>query len=120
MSALSDYHITHCWFIDINIDAGEVGLTVTYSMMLMGLFQWMIRQSTEVENLMTSVERVSIILSSVTTITHPMFCPTIDTIAYPGLVQLLFRIEYFGPDTLAFYVSVTNTQYSQRKEQIRS
>ncbi|XP_041354291.1 ATP-binding cassette sub-family C member 4-like [Gigantopelta aegis] len=41
-----------------NLDAGLVGLSVTYAMTLMGLFQWGVRQSAEVENQMISVERV--------------------------------------------------------------
>uniref|UniRef100_H2YL88 ATP-binding cassette sub-family C member 7 n=1 Tax=Ciona savignyi TaxID=51511 RepID=H2YL88_CIOSA len=35
-----------------------VGLTLTYAILLMGMFQWGTRQSAEVENLMTSVERI--------------------------------------------------------------
>ncbi|XP_078402042.1 ATP-binding cassette sub-family C member 4 isoform X2 [Cetorhinus maximus] len=38
--------------------AGQVGLALSYAITLMGMFQWGVRQSTEVENLMTSVERV--------------------------------------------------------------
>ena len=33
-----------------DLDAGLVGLSVTYAMTLMGLFQWGVRQSAEVEN----------------------------------------------------------------------
>nr|QNH67887.1 ATP-binding cassette transporter subfamily C member 4 X4 [Brachionus rotundiformis] len=40
------------------ISAGDVGLMLVYLLQLVGLFQWTIRQSCEVENLMTSVERV--------------------------------------------------------------
>ncbi|XP_076435453.1 ATP-binding cassette sub-family C member 4-like isoform X2 [Babylonia areolata] len=41
-----------------SMDAGLVGLSITYSMTLMGMFQWGVRQSAEVENQMISVERV--------------------------------------------------------------
>uniref|UniRef100_A0A4W4EM85 Cystic fibrosis transmembrane conductance regulator n=1 Tax=Electrophorus electricus TaxID=8005 RepID=A0A4W4EM85_ELEEL len=39
-------------------NAGAVGLALSYAIALMGTFQWGVRQSAEVENLMTSVERV--------------------------------------------------------------
>ncbi|XP_044598198.1 probable multidrug resistance-associated protein lethal(2)03659 [Cotesia glomerata] len=37
---------------------GDVGLAITQSIALTGMFQWGMRQSTEVENQMTSVERI--------------------------------------------------------------
>ncbi|XP_021104693.1 multidrug resistance-associated protein 4 isoform X2 [Heterocephalus glaber] len=40
------------------LDAGQVGLALSYGLMLMGMFQWSVRQSAEVENMMISVERV--------------------------------------------------------------
>ncbi|CAH1244777.1 ABCC3 [Branchiostoma lanceolatum] len=40
------------------LDGGLVGLSVTYAILLTGRFQWVISQSAEVENLMTSAERV--------------------------------------------------------------
>eukprot|EP00051_Salpingoeca_urceolata_P017449 m.237611 g.237611 ORF g.237611 m.237611 type:complete len:1401 (-) comp18957_c0_seq3:248-4450(-) len=40
------------------LSPGEVGLSLVYVLQLTGLFQWCVRQSAEVENHMTSVERV--------------------------------------------------------------
>lgn len=37
---------------------GSVGLAITQSIALTHVFQWAIRQSTELENHMTSVERI--------------------------------------------------------------
>lgn len=42
----------------LNMDAGKVGLILTHSASCMALFQWGVRQSAEVENFMTSVERI--------------------------------------------------------------
>uniref|UniRef100_A0A8C3DMH5 Multidrug resistance-associated protein 4 n=1 Tax=Corvus moneduloides TaxID=1196302 RepID=A0A8C3DMH5_CORMO len=39
------------------LNAGQVGLALSYAITLMGTFQWGVRQSAEVENLMISVER---------------------------------------------------------------
>uniref|UniRef100_A0A8D2LSJ7 Cystic fibrosis transmembrane conductance regulator n=1 Tax=Varanus komodoensis TaxID=61221 RepID=A0A8D2LSJ7_VARKO len=38
--------------------SGQVGLALSYAINIMGMFQWGVRQSAEVENLMISVERV--------------------------------------------------------------
>ncbi|XP_045158220.2 ATP-binding cassette sub-family C member 4-like [Mercenaria mercenaria] len=40
------------------LNAGLVGLSITYTMSLMALFQWCVRQSAEVENQMIAVERI--------------------------------------------------------------
>nr|XP_006639066.1 PREDICTED: multidrug resistance-associated protein 4 [Lepisosteus oculatus] len=45
-------------FLRNDLEAGDVGLALSYAVTLMGMFQWGVRQSAEVENLMTSVERV--------------------------------------------------------------
>ncbi|CAN9498133.1 unnamed protein product [Ophioblennius macclurei] len=47
-----------CLLLRDQLDAGSVGLALSYSVTLMGMFQWGVRQSAEVENMMTSVERV--------------------------------------------------------------
>eukprot|EP00111_Clytia_hemisphaerica_P004457 TCONS_00012747-protein len=41
-----------------DVDPGLAGISLSYVMILPGLFQWAIRQSTEVSNLMVAVERV--------------------------------------------------------------
>ena len=40
------------------LNAGEAGLSLIYVLSLTGLFQWCVRQSADVENYMTSAERV--------------------------------------------------------------
>lgn len=37
-------------FVIVDLNAGLVGLLMTYAIMLMGLFQWGVRQSAEVES----------------------------------------------------------------------
>jgi len=39
----------------LDVDAGQVGLTLSYSIIMMGMFQWGVRQSTEVENLVRAL-----------------------------------------------------------------
>ncbi|XP_070656012.1 ATP-binding cassette sub-family C member 4-like isoform X2 [Bos indicus] len=39
------------------LDLGQVGLVLSLTLTLMGMFQWCVRQSAEVENMMISVER---------------------------------------------------------------
>nr|XP_040058389.1 multidrug resistance-associated protein 4-like isoform X2 [Gasterosteus aculeatus aculeatus] len=40
------------------LEPGAVGLALSYALTLTGMFQWGVRQSAEIENMMTSVERV--------------------------------------------------------------
>ncbi|XP_019910634.2 multidrug resistance-associated protein 4-like isoform X2 [Esox lucius] len=47
-----------CLLLRDELKAGAVGLALSYGVTLIGMFQWGVRQSAEVENMMTSVERV--------------------------------------------------------------
>jgi ATP-binding cassette subfamily C (CFTR/MRP) protein 4 len=43
---------------ELGVTASEIGLLLSYTLQLAGSFQWVVRQSTEVDNMMLSVERV--------------------------------------------------------------
>uniref|UniRef100_A0A3B4ZGW4 Multidrug resistance-associated protein 4-like n=1 Tax=Stegastes partitus TaxID=144197 RepID=A0A3B4ZGW4_9TELE len=47
-----------CLYLREGLEAGAVGLALSYAVTLTGMFQWGVRQSAEIENMMTSVERV--------------------------------------------------------------
>ncbi|XP_054479604.1 ATP-binding cassette sub-family C member 4-like [Anoplopoma fimbria] len=57
-SLLITFSTFGCILLRDGLKAGEVGLVLTYVVTLVGNFQWTVRQSAEVENMMTSVERV--------------------------------------------------------------
>uniref|UniRef100_A0A4W3I4P9 Multidrug resistance-associated protein 4 n=1 Tax=Callorhinchus milii TaxID=7868 RepID=A0A4W3I4P9_CALMI len=58
LDVLCAIFVTTVAFGSILIANRQVGLALSYAITLMGMFQWGVRQSAEVENLMTSVERV--------------------------------------------------------------
>uniref|UniRef100_A0A8D3CRR3 Multidrug resistance-associated protein 4 n=1 Tax=Scophthalmus maximus TaxID=52904 RepID=A0A8D3CRR3_SCOMX len=47
-----------CIYLRDGLEPGAVGLALSYAVTLTGMFQWGVRQSAEIENMMTSVERV--------------------------------------------------------------
>eukprot|EP00047_Mylnosiga_fluctuans_P006637 m.248138 g.248138 ORF g.248138 m.248138 type:complete len:1461 (-) comp15641_c0_seq1:176-4558(-) len=60
---LSSIFLTATAFVAVaardTLTPAQVGLSLTYALQLTAIFQWCVRQSSEVENLMTSVERVA-------------------------------------------------------------
>lgn len=48
------------------LEAGEVGLVLTYAVTLVGNFQWTMRQSAEVENMVRSEAHLSLFLCQIT------------------------------------------------------
>lgn len=53
---LCNYQCTHLilfFLCSAALNAGQVGLALSYAITLMGTFQWGVRQSAEVENLVT-------------------------------------------------------------------
>nr|CAH8830168.1 unnamed protein product [Trichobilharzia regenti] len=61
-----------------DISGANVGLMITYSSSLIGLFQWCVRQSAEVENQMVSVERAVEYVDLEPEITEPPELPPPD------------------------------------------
>ena len=55
VNALFDYEYIKLVLLSplvlLELDAGSVGLALSYSVTLMGMFQWGVRQSAEVENM---------------------------------------------------------------------
>ncbi|KAM9344115.1 LOW QUALITY PROTEIN: ATP-binding cassette sub-family C member 4-like [Pholidichthys leucotaenia] len=47
-----------CVYLRDGLEPGAVGLALSYAVTLTSMFQWGVRQSADIENLMTSVERV--------------------------------------------------------------
>ena len=52
--------LTYLFVYYAGLDAGLVGLSMTYAMTLMGMFQWGVRQSAEVENQVRTSPRMFI------------------------------------------------------------
>ncbi|KAM9674361.1 LOW QUALITY PROTEIN: ATP-binding cassette sub-family C member 4-like [Dama dama] len=63
LDVISAIFVTVVAFVSLilaeTLDAGRVGLVLSLTVTLMGMLQWCIRQSVEVENMMVSVQRVT-------------------------------------------------------------
>lgn len=73
------------------LNAGDVGLTIVYVATLSSMFQWIVRQSAEVENQMTGVERI-LEYASLTPEQSPAQAPdTLDFSAWPQSGSIEFK-----------------------------
>ncbi|XP_016663044.1 probable multidrug resistance-associated protein lethal(2)03659 [Acyrthosiphon pisum] len=91
-------------FIDNDTYGGNVGLAITQSIGLTSLFQWVIVQSAELENQMTSVERVleySNVPQEPPLESHPDKKPSIT---WPQEGQIIFKTFYLRYDPDAPFV----------------
>ena len=55
---LSSYYSSNLFCLDIQLNPALLGLGLTYTINLAGMFQYCVRQSTEVENIVSSFDSV--------------------------------------------------------------
>ncbi|CAH8433032.1 unnamed protein product [Heterobilharzia americana] len=95
--------ISICLGLFSEIPGANVGLMFTYASNLVGLFQWCVRQSAEVENQMVSVERAIEYVDLEPEITEPpeLLPPVSDWPTYGHIKFENFGMRYGSSDTWA-------------------